>query len=114
MLKWFSKLIFIILLESKTEPDTLDQQEHLTDTTWILTDHEKDLDQSNEIFVCDKKGTLPGGINTATQTFGPNGKDETLTWALKYQDEWEQLRLITAFDSLETTTLITRWFAHAQ
>ena len=80
------KIDFIILLESKTEPDTLDQHEYLTDTTWILTDHEKDLDQSNETFVCDEKGTLPGGINTATHTFGPNGKDETLTWALRYQD----------------------------
>ena len=50
------------------------------------------MDQSNKISVCDKKGTLPGGINTATQTPGLSRLDLTWAWAQKYQDEWGRLR----------------------
>ena len=56
--------------------ETTTWTEHWNNTnTWLprlgyWRTHEKDSDQSNETSVCGKKGTMPGGINTATQTSG--------------------------------------------
>ena len=72
----------------------LDLKDIWPESTWLPTNSWRRHDPSNKTSVCDKKGTLPGGINTATQTFRLSSKDQTWTWAQKYQDEGERLRPI--------------------